>query len=70
VGADVYDDLVVRSPCCHRAAYLPAWIVAYARQVNGGRVRIQCGRDATDPLRAAGAVRSRGCGKWYEVDLS
>ncbi len=48
---------------------LAAWIIQYARARTGGRLLIQCGRDGTDPLRAAGAVPSRGCGHRYVVTI-
>jgi hypothetical protein len=57
------------SPCCAARTLLAAWVVEYARRRTGGRLLIQCGRDTTDPLRAAGALPGDGCGRPYLVDM-
>ena len=61
---------VYSSPCCHRSAVLPAWIIRYAHRHTEGRLLIECGRYSTDPLRAAGVVPAQGCGIRYVVVCS
>jgi hypothetical protein len=60
---------VFTSPCCGKQSVLAAWIIQYARARTGGPLLIQCGRYGTDPLRAAGAVPSQGCGRRYVVTI-
>ncbi len=57
---------VFKSPCCQLAEVVSAWVVA-ATVDAGGRLRLRCGRTATDPLRAAGTGRT-GCGRVFEID--
>jgi hypothetical protein len=61
---------VFTSSCCGKQTVLPAWVVQYAHARTEGRLLIQCGRYSTDPLRAAGAVPSRGCGRRYVVTIN
>jgi hypothetical protein len=70
VHVDQDGNMVVRSPCCDQPARIPDWALAYARHNTGGVVRVQCGRDTTDPLLAVDPTRGRGCGGWYEVDVT
>jgi hypothetical protein len=56
------------SPCCAVRTVLAAWIVEYARKRTDGRLLIQCGRHAADPLRPAGTAQ--GCGRPYVVDMA
>lgn len=60
---------IFTSPCCAARTLLAAWVIEYARACTGGRLLIQCGRYGTDPLRAAGASLTSGCGRTYTVDL-
>ncbi|OLB79721.1 MAG: hypothetical protein AUI14_09430 [Actinobacteria bacterium 13_2_20CM_2_71_6] len=67
---DIGDDepaYLFRSPCCGVDEIVPAWLVKRALATTGRRIRLQCGRSATDPLRAAGTGRA-GCGKPFDVD--
>jgi hypothetical protein len=61
---------VFASPCCAAKALVPAWIVEYALARTGGRLLIECGRHASDPLRTAGAEPGTGCGQRYVVHLT
>jgi hypothetical protein len=60
---------VFTSPCCRAQSVLAAWIIEYARARTKSRLLIQCGRHGTDPLREAGAVPTRGCGKRFVVTI-
>ena len=70
---DIGDDepaYVFRSPCCGVDEVVPAWSVAAATIRARGRIRLQCGRTLTDPLRAVGTGARKGCGEPFEVDCS
>jgi len=57
------------SPCCAARTLLAAWVIEYARARTGGHLLVQCGRHGSDPLRAAGAAPTFGCGRRYVVEL-
>jgi hypothetical protein len=58
-----------RSPCCQMTETRPAWIVQQAKH-QGGMLRMQCGRTATDPLRIVKPNGRNGCGSWFTEDIT
>lgn len=54
----------ILTPCCSVEIVIAAWMVPYAIENTAGRIQVQCGRQATDPLR--GRV-VRGCGQKVAV---
>ena len=61
---------IFRSPCCGMEEVVPAWSIAAATFRHRGRIRLQCGRTATDPLRVVAPGGRTGCGKPFEVDCN
>ena len=57
---------VFTSPCCGAVSVLAAWIIEYAVARTNGRLLIECGRYAADPLRAVRPAGT-GCGHRYVV---
>ena len=60
---------VFSSPCCGMRELAPPWVVAAAKRQPDGRLRLQCGRSETDPLRPVPATSRHGCGEWFEEDV-
>jgi hypothetical protein len=58
-----------QSPCCQATETRSAWLVELAKR-QGGMLRIQCGRTATDPLRVVNPNGRKGCGAWFREDVT
>jgi len=58
-----------RSPCHDILTGVQDWMVTYAQANTDGVLQIQCGRYMTDPLRATGAVPTRGCATVHPVPV-
>jgi hypothetical protein len=55
--------------CCQKTEIRSAWVVELAKH-QGGTLRIQCGRTATDPLRVVNPNGRNGCGAWFREDVT
>jgi hypothetical protein len=58
-----------QSPCCQKTEIRSGWVAELAKH-QGGKLRIQCGRTATDPLRPVNPNGRKGCGAWFREDVT